>query len=112
MTPSKAYLIDVAARKVIRVQYDGRRELRALVGGYIEIVCRWPNGDALVVDEDRLVKPQPGLFTLQGKAQSFVGNGVIIGEERADVSTAPPRMLLEDLVRRVRFVREHWKLVI
>jgi hypothetical protein len=112
MKPSKAYLIDVAARKVIQVQYDGRRELRALVGGYIEIVCRWPNGDALAVDEDRLVKPKPGLFALQGKAQSFVGNGVIIGEERADGSTAPPRMLLEDLVRRVRFVREHWKLVI
>jgi Domain of unknown function (DUF3846)/Domain of unknown function (DUF4314) len=80
----QAILIDVTAREIRAVDYDGLKDLQRLVGGFIATATAFDNGDVLFVDDEGLFKAPPGFFRVKGIDQPFAGNGVLVGEEHYD----------------------------
>lgn len=98
----KALLIDVSAREVREVEYDGLADLQKMVGGYIEIARAWDHGDVLFVDEEGMLKGKTAFFAVDGIAQPLAGNGVVVGRETGDV-TADPTVTREALTKMISF---------
>lgn len=85
---TKALLIDSAGREIREVEYDGSagaglKAIRQFIGGWIEAVYQWPNGDVLYTDEEALLKPTMHFFRLDLREgdQPLGGNGVVVGRE-------------------------------
>lgn len=81
---------------------DQLAELQRLVGGYIEVAHRFPNGDILYVDEEGLFKDPTHFFAVSGAHQPFAGNGVILGPEDSEGEETPaqtPVARIRHLVR-------------
>jgi hypothetical protein len=111
---SRAYLIDVAAREVRLVEYETTEDLRALLGGYLELACSLPNGDTLYVDDEGLRKAQSNFFLFELRTdQPLAGNGLLVGPERIDddgnyLGAEHPRISLPRFSLMVRFVDRAW----
>jgi hypothetical protein len=102
----RALHIDAAARQVREVQLPDRgsqiKALHALVGGYIEVAHRFPNGDVMFVDEEGLLKGPEHFFDI-GAHQPFAGNGVIVGPEIRERPT-PAGTQVGEIEARVRWL--------
>jgi hypothetical protein len=83
----KVIIID-SEKKEIRVEKMGNllSTLQKVVGGYIELALRFPNEDALYVDEEGLLKNYLVGFEIDGRR--FVGNGVITGLKKSQMVNA------------------------
>jgi hypothetical protein len=104
----QAILIDVAAREIRAVDYDGTKDLQRLVGGFIDLAMAFDNGDVLFVDDNGLHKAPPGFFRVKGREQPLAGNGVPVGREIYDgdgeyVGTEPPATTIAELTGLVEF---------
>jgi hypothetical protein len=106
----KAIQIDSKAREIREVEYSTSEELRALVGGWLELVpLRLPFSNVLYIDEEGLSKPQSGFFMIHGFHAPLCGNGVIVGREVEDDSdagyhTEPPHFSPISLAPFIRFM--------
>jgi hypothetical protein len=106
-----AYLIDSTARTISAVTFKDLAALKALVGGFIEVACQWPNGDTLYVDEEGLLKEGQRFFAMVNVRpdQAFAGNGVLVGREEegeqfpAGYINHPPMMTIDELRACVQF---------
>jgi hypothetical protein len=104
----QAILIDSAKREIRAVEYNGLAEMKAFVGGYIEVAFAWPNGDVLYVDEEGLLKPQSHFFRIPERPdQPLCGNGLLVGREvehdDGPYHTEPPTLTVEALHATVEF---------
>jgi Domain of unknown function (DUF3846) len=102
----KAYHIDVTAREIRVVDYDGLKDMQRLVGGYICLAATFDNGDVVFVDDEGFFKQQSGFFRIRGVDQPLAGNGVLVGEELNPNSpkTADPATSLEEATALVTFL--------
>lgn len=109
---TKCLHIDATAKTITVTDYVDFNDLNRLVNGGIAYHASFPNGDAVMVDDDGLYKPQTGWFMLEGDNQPLAGNGVIVGrdkyskspdgeliEEAGDVASTP-----EEMAKLIRFV--------
>jgi len=99
--PMPAIFIDVARREVSAIQLPGEpgvddaadqvEMIQSLIGGYVDLVERFPNGDVLLVNESRfLARPAAAFFRLRHASRPYNGNAVIIGEDDGG-GIQPPR---------------------
>ncbi len=100
----KAYWINAKDQTITAVDYE-HGDLQKLVEGWIETAFMWPSGDVLYVDEEGLLKHPQHFFRIpERRDQPLAGNGVLVGRELNDTDiTAPPRMSLDNLTKKVRF---------
>lgn len=99
----KAFHIDVTARTVAEVSYEGLDDMQKFVGGGIELAMRLVSGDVLFVDDEGLFKYHE-FFVVPLGHQPFAGNGLVVGKERPNSArTYDPTTRLEDLRAAVRF---------
>lgn len=54
-------------------------DMQKLVGGYIAIGARFPNGDTLYVNDEGLYAEEKYFFMAAGQAQPLCGPGFIVG---------------------------------
>lgn len=106
-----AILVDPELRKisVVEIGVDNFQSAYDLIGcEMIECAYRFPNGDALYVDEEALVKANRpvGLFKFQGHGP-FLGKGLIVNDieitGEGNEWTAPHGAFVA-LVQSVKFV--------
>jgi hypothetical protein len=115
----RALFIDAHTRTISEIEIPhGQAALavfRDVLGGYIDLAFGWPNGDALYVDDEGLLKPwRCGfVFALRVDRQPLAGNGIVVGREiegeearehPGGYTTEAPRITVEELRRLVRFL--------
>lgn len=64
---------------------------------------RLPNGDAIYVDDEGLLKPLQHFFAVRGKPEPFAGRGLVVGTDALGRSVTPETTLAE-LTENVRFI--------
>ena len=92
----RAIWIDAKSKTVSEVQVHTLEDWHRYVGcGYVEIAQRLSTGDALLVDEEGLLRKRDERFYFGGKL--YVGNGLIVGrgdDDEAEVSVEVVRDLV------------------
>ncbi len=104
----KGILIDVTAQEVRPVAFESMEDMRALIGGHLELGYAFPRTlDMLYVDEEGLLKEPPGYFHIVGREdQLLAGNGLIVGRELPDSwKSYDPLISIERVRRMVTFFR-------
>lgn len=98
----RVILIDPRERSVAERDVEMTLEsLHELVEGYIEVACRFHNGDVLYVNEEGLFKFAEHFDV--GAHQPFAGPGVIVGPENAEGWHQDARSSLEEIKAIIRF---------
>lgn len=102
-----AHLIDPVSRTITSVEIpDTGDKLPAI---YKHLQCRTfdvaalPNGDALYVDDEGLLKPAYHYIALRGMPEPFAGRGLVLGLDDRGRSIAPS-VSLEQLTEDVKFI--------
>jgi hypothetical protein len=103
----KAYWINATDQTITTVEYFNLSDLQRMVGGYIEIIHCWDNGDVIFGDEEGLLKGLTTWFRLEGYDRPFAGNAVVVGaEDEDDSATADPTITLDQLTAIVTFITD------
>lgn len=84
--------------------------LQQIVGGYIEHVYTFANGDMLLVNEDgRTLSPiNTRWFRMPEFPEAYAGNGVIIGTADDDGGMMPVKTTADDVASVIQFA-EHFR---
>lgn len=99
----KAFWIRPGAMSIEMVECNGLADMQRMVGGYIEVAHRFPNGDIVFVDEEGLLKEPSLWFEIAGAHQTFAGNGLVTGPEDAEGKLTEPRSTRDELTQVVTF---------
>lgn len=62
-----------------------------------------PNGDALYVDDEGLLKPLQHFFAVRGMPEPFAGRGLVVGTDARGRSVTPA-MTQDELTGHVKFI--------
>lgn len=103
--PVPLYLIDVIARQVIEVPYDGSlKRLYELIDCHcIDFTARQPNGDGLYCNDLLPDEPQQAAFRLRSSGQIIYGNGVWTGGDN-EGNTVSPYASFSDISADIEFL--------
>jgi len=107
----RGILIDPWLKSVTQVEVsedfrDIYRKLSNPLGPKVDCFCigmNWPNGDALYVDDEGLLKPGMRLFEIgRIDGQPLAGNGLILGSD-AEGNSIDAKSLLVEIETSVSF---------
>lgn len=98
----KAFIINPYTQTIRTAKIDNLEDMQTAVGGYIERVGGI-NGDDLYVDEEGALKQHTAGFMFNNRM--LVGNGLILGVDRATGDSVDAKSTLEDIKKLVQFVQ-------
>jgi len=108
----KAILIDVHDFSVteIEVDQDNLQDIYDALGCDLFDCVTLPNGDAIYIDDEGLLKNPDRFFALIGYTSILAGNGLIMGVDDEGASIAPKLDITSDAFMPAFFVRgaEGW----
>jgi hypothetical protein len=101
----RAILIDPFKREVSEIDIDPSLDnLYATLGVEVITVLRWSAKDALILDDEGLLKPREEMeyWWMKGAGQPFAGRGLILGDEYGE--NRPASSTLAEVRDMVKFV--------
>lgn len=105
MKELKVIVIDVEKKEFRESPVSTLEDMQKIVGGYICLAGRLPNGDEIYVDDDGRLKAQIGGFITTGMRMPMVGNGFIIGAVDDDGENT-------DVEATVKYLEHHVKILV
>lgn len=103
----RSFLIEPRYRSIRLVEYSGNwRDIAPMLGCTLFDAVQFDDqtGDSVYVDDEGRMVENPSFFMIFSYPLPLAGNGLVLGLDRATGETVEPKISLEQLAQRVRFL--------